>query len=80
MQRVVSGDKFLPIASVISEVPQFSIVGPLPFVLFTPDNLNNMKVYFYSAYNEDTQLTYSSNLQEFHLEKYIVIRELNCEF
>lgn len=59
VQRVVSGDRVSSIAAVTSRVSQGSILGPLLFVLYTADILNNIKICSSNAYADDTQLRYA---------------------
>lgn len=73
----VQGDKATSIAAV--EFPQWSIFGPLLFVLCTADIFSNIKTCTYSAYADDTQSKCTFNSQELHVTA-IISNERNANY
>lgn len=74
-QKVVIGGSSSSLCPIKSGVPQGSVLGPLLFVIYTADLLNQIEHASVQSYADDTQLKYDFTPQEYHIAEY----QINCD-
>lgn len=77
-QKIVVNGISSGTASILSGVPQGSILGPLLFIIYTTDILNSVRKCGVVAYADDTQLYYPFRISSVNEAELVLNNELEC--